>query len=425
MHASWRLMVAMGVVAGLSACVDDSQPAAQAGDAPRAEQAQGNSAPRISGVPGTWAVSGSVWSFKPLASDPDGDTLTFTATGLPAWASINSSTGLLSGAPTDADVGVTADIFISVSDGRTSATLAPFRIDIQAAAVPSAPSAPSAPTAPANPATPAPSNQPPAISGSPATTVLAGSSYSFRPTASDPEGSTLRFSIAGKPAWAAFSTTTGTLSGKPASSQAGVYSNITISVSDGTLTASLPAFSITVTAPNSAPNIAGTPATSAVTGSSYSFVPTASDPDGNTLAFSITGKPSWATFSTATGALTGTAQAGTFANIVISVTDGTATRSLPAFTLTVGSANTGEAALSWSAPTQNADGSPLTDLAGYRVYHGTSADNFSEIVEIAGSNNTSYSFTKLAKGTHYFAVASFNTEGIESELSAVGSKTIQ
>jgi hypothetical protein len=129
-------------------------------------------------------------------------------------------------------------------------------------------------------------------------------------------------------------------------------------------------------------------------------------------------------FSIATGSLTGTAVAGTYSNIVISVSDGTVTRALPAFSITVGSANVGTASLSWVAPTENSDGSPLTDLAGYRVYHGLSATALTDIIDRPGATNTSYSFSQLASGTHYFAVAAYNSAGVESPMSAVGSKTI-
>jgi len=90
---------------------------------------------------------------------------------------------------------------------------------------------------------------PPTISGNPATSVVAGQNYSFTPTTTDPSGKTLTFSISNKPSWANFSTSTGQLSGTPAAGNVGTYSNIVISVSDGTQSASLAGFSISVTAP--------------------------------------------------------------------------------------------------------------------------------------------------------------------------------
>jgi uncharacterized repeat protein (TIGR03803 family) len=93
---------------------------------------------------------------------------------------------------------------------------------------------------------PPPVNRPPVISGSPPTSVTVGQSYTFRPTASDPDGQPLTFSIANKPSWASFETFGGRLHGIPTSSHVGTFSNIVITVSDGMASASLPAFSITV-----------------------------------------------------------------------------------------------------------------------------------------------------------------------------------
>jgi len=110
---------------------------------------------------------------------------------------------------------------------------------------------------------------------------------------------------------------------------------------------------------------------------------------------------------------------------VISVSDGTTSKALPAYTITVTApTGSGTADLSWTAPTQNTDGSALTDLAGYRVYHGTSPSALTDVIQVAGAANTSYSFSQLTSGTHYFAVAAYNAAGVESTLSAVGSKTI-
>ncbi len=90
---------------------------------------------------------------------------------------------------------------------------------------------------------------------------------------------------------------------------------------------------------NTAPVISGTPATYVQVGYQYTFVPTASDADGDRLMFSIVNKPAWATFSQSTGKLTGTpgsSNVGTTSGIIISVSDGIATVSLPAFSITVG-----------------------------------------------------------------------------------------
>jgi len=57
--------------------------------------------------------------------------------------------------------------------------------------------------------------------------------------------------------------------------------------------------------------------------------------DGNTLTYSITNMPSWASFTPSSGALTGTAVLGTYSNIQIGVSDGSLSATLPAFSITV------------------------------------------------------------------------------------------
>lgn len=176
-----------------------------------------------------------------------------------------------------------------------------------------------------NPATPT-------ISGTPAGSATIGATYSFTPAATNATS----FSITNKPGWASFNTTTGALSGTPTAVDAGTYSNMVISAVNGTGTVSLPAFSITVVSTNHAPVISGAPGTSDTAGVYYSFTPTATDADGNTLTYGIVNKPSWAVFNTATGTLSGTPlEAGTFGNIVISVSDGNSTSSLAPFSITV------------------------------------------------------------------------------------------
>jgi len=88
----------------------------------------------------------------------------------------------------------------------------------------------------------------PSITGTPATTVVAGSQYSFRPSASDTKGYALTFSIENMPSWATFDATTGVLSGTPSASNVGHFQSITISVSNGQAMAQLASFSIEVTA---------------------------------------------------------------------------------------------------------------------------------------------------------------------------------
>ena len=274
------------------------------------------------------------------------------------------------------------------------------------------------------------SNQAPRISGSPTDSVAVGSSYSFTPSATDPEGDALTFAITAIPAWSTFDAATGRLSGTPAETNVGTYQNIVISVSDGEFSTSLPAFAITVSsnATNSSPQISGAPVTSVNAGSDYTFTPTATDPDGDMLSFSVTGLPSWARFDAASGRVSGTpldGDVGTYANIVISVSDGQLSESLAPFTITVNAVSLGSVTLNWTPPTQNTDGTLLTDLAGYNIYWGTSAGNYPNSVTINNASISTYVVENLATGTYEFVATSFNTAGVESGYSNSTTKVVQ
>lgn len=267
-------------------------------------------------------------------------------------------------------------------------------------------------------------NSPPTVSGTPTATATAYVAYKFQPTAKDANYDKLTFFIYNKPSWASFSTSTGLLSGTPTT--LGKYSSIVVGVSDGKQAVYLPTFSITVVG-NRAPTISGTPAKTVQTGSTYSFTPTARDADGNPLGFSIVNKPSWATFSTSTGTLQGKpTTAGTYWNIVIKVSDGKASASLPAFAITASASTTsssGSVTLTWMPPTVNTDGSSLTNLSGYRIYYGTSASALTSVIQVS-VGFSSYMVSNLSRGTWYFALSSINSSGVESSRSGVASKTI-
>ncbi len=182
-----------------------------------------------------------------------------------------------------------------------------------------------------------------------------------------------------------------------------------------------------VTNSNSPLTISGTPATSITEGMAYGFIPTTAGGPGSPT-FSITNKPAWASFNTSNGALTGTPGIGdigtTSSGIVISASNNQQTVSLQAFAITVLASGAGTATLSWSAPTQNADNTPLTDLAGYNIYYGTSAGNYPNTVKISNPGITTSLIENLAPGTWFFVVTAFDTSGNESAMSAAVSKTL-
>jgi hypothetical protein len=273
----------------------------------------------------------------------------------------------------------------------------------------------------------------PSMTGTPATSVTAAHYYAFQPSATDP-GKKLTFSITNKPSWATFDAGSGHLYGTPLpQTNVGTSSNIVISVSDGSASARLAPFAITVLPlPNVPPTLLGSPAPSVVTGHAYSFLPKSGDANGLRLVFAITNKPSWATFDSTTGLLSGTAGAvGTYANMAITVYDGWSKATLPPFNIAVtqaaattptapASAGTGSATLSWTPPTETTNGSVLTNLAGYRVYYGTTPDVL-QIMTLTNAGLTRYVMTGLPKTTWYFALTAYDRNGMESDRTPVAS----
>jgi hypothetical protein len=83
----------------------------------------------------------------------------------------------------------------------------------------------------------------------------------------------------------------------------------------------------------------------------------------------------------------------------------------------------GQAILSWNPPAKNVDGTPLTDLAGYKVYYGTASGNYSQNINVG--NITTYTVQNLTDGiTYYFTATAYDTSNNESSYSNEVSKTI-
>lgn len=175
------------------------------------------------------------------------------------------------------------------------------------------------------------------------------------------------------------------------------------------------------------PTISGRPGSSVAVGQSYRFAPAASHPQGAALSFSITNAPRWAEFNGSTGALTGTpgeADVGTYQGVTITVSGGGRSASLGPFSISVNQLATGSASLSWTPPDRNSDGSALTNLAGYQIRYGQSADALSQTVRLSNPSLNTYVVENLGPGTWYFAVTAVNAAGVTSSLSNTASKTI-
>jgi hypothetical protein len=429
-----------------------------------------NKPPVIYGTPPVSVPQSASYAFSPSASDPDGDPLSFSILNRPPWANFDSANGSLSGTPGSADTGTTTGIVISVSDGAASASLPPFDLTVTAgdSAGPIIISA----TAPTNYVWAVlADNEPVYVDGAgkfinvPA--VYRGLQYlrtgdndkffaiadaiSF--TVDQPVSVLIAYDpqFSAVPVWLESWANTGTqltashlvfdvyLKDFPAGRVilggnefgGNMYSVIVAAAGQlvfPTLPPEQPPIPPPAPPPNVPPTISGVPGTSINAGSNYQFQPVASDADGDVLTFSITNLPSWANFDSGSGAFLGlptAADVGTYPNIVIGVSDGQTSVSLNPFNIdVVGGGLTGSATLSWIGPTQNADGTPLTDLAGFSVYYGTTLGSYPYSDRIDNPGVTTHVIRNLASGTWFFVVTARDTAGNQSVESNAASKTI-
>ncbi|MGJ8693501.1 MAG: putative Ig domain-containing protein [Thalassotalea sp.] len=174
-----------------------------------------NTAPTISSSATTTITSDIMYSYEFMGADVDGDTLTMSATNLPAWLSFDTTTGILSGMPSATDVGDHA-ITLSVSDGTDSTTQS-FIVNVSLPVV-------------------IPVNNAAVITSSGINTATVGTAYTYTLMATDADNDTLTMSatIPGALSWLTFDTTTGVLSGTPATGDVGA-NPLTLTVNDGTV----------------------------------------------------------------------------------------------------------------------------------------------------------------------------------------------
>lgn len=181
---------------------------------------------------------------------------------------------------------------------------------------------------------------------------------------------------------------------------------------------------------NSAPVISGSPPTEVEAGSAYSFMPGANDADKDPLTFTIDNLPGWASFDATNGRISGTpgnADVMTYSGIMITVSDGTTTDSLGPFSVTVHpkGSGTGSVTLTWTPPTHNADGTQLTDLAGYRFYWGTDPGSYTNSITVENPGISSYVVNGLFPGTYEFVVTAYNSAGFQSMASNAATAAVQ
>ena len=190
-----------------------------------------NQAPTITSTPITTATVDEPYTYNVNATDPDGDTLTYSLTTHPTGMTINSATGVINWIPS---VEGDYDIIVEVSDGEKSTTQS-FTITVSEEPIIPPYSPPII-----NP----PVNHAPTITSTPATLATFDVLYTYDVNATDSDGDTLTYSLTANPASMTIDSATGLIDWTPAFVQIGDHT-VTVNVSDGSLS-DTQSFTITV-----------------------------------------------------------------------------------------------------------------------------------------------------------------------------------
>ncbi|MCW5632879.1 MAG: putative Ig domain-containing protein [Rubrivivax sp.] len=269
--------------------------------------APSNSPPTITTPAAQSTVQGTAATLAISASDPNGDALTYSATGLPAGLAISATTGVISGTPTT--VGTSA-VTVTVNDGRGGMASATFTWNVTA-----------------------PANTPPTITTPATQTTAQGTAVSLAITASDANGDALTFSATGLPTGLAIGGTTGVISGTATTT--GTYTP-TVTVNDGRGGTANATFTWNVMPPaNTPPTIVTPAAQSSVRGTAVTLAISASDANGDPLSYGATGLPAGLTISATTGVISGTPSTAATYNPTVTVNDGRGGTASATFTWTI------------------------------------------------------------------------------------------
>lgn len=268
-----------------------------------------NDPPVITSTPVLEIDQGAEYSYTMVAEDPDGDELTYSAPQIPASFNFNTETHVLSGVPTNDDVG-TVDIILRVSDGTVEVDHQ-FQITVNNV------------------------NDPPEITSTPVTEIFQDEQYSYTIVAVDPDGDELIYSAPQIPAWMTFDVNNHKLTGITSDFEGVV--DITLRVSDG-LEDVDQSYQLTVKNVNDLPVITSDPITEVHVNESYLYTITATDEDGDVLTYTAEDKPDWLTFTPASNSaiLSGTPQSADKGShpVIIKVSDGIG-EVIQAFSITV------------------------------------------------------------------------------------------
>ncbi len=247
-----------------------------------------NDAPSFTSSPTTTATEDTLYTYDADASDPEGNTLTYSLFDAPSGMSINASTGVVSWTPTNAQaLAGSHSVTVRVTDNGAPnlATDQSFSITVSN------------------------TNDAPTFDNAGTTSATEDSLYSYDANATDIDGDTLTYSLTTSPSGMSINSSTGVVSWTPTNAQAQSGSNVhdvTVRIFDGTVNVDQ-SYQITVSNANDAPSFTSSPTTTATEDTLYSYDADASDIDnGDTLTFSLTAAPSGMSINSATGVVSWT-----------------------------------------------------------------------------------------------------------------------
>ncbi|MBL8344626.1 MAG: tandem-95 repeat protein [Rubrivivax sp.] len=268
-----------------------------------------NAAPQITTSAVTAARVGVSYAYDVNATDPNGDTLTYSLSQAPSGMTINAASGVIAWTPTAAgSQGVT----VRVADPGGLAATQAFTITVAAA------------------------NAAPQITTTPVTSGTVGVAYAYDVNATDPNGDALTYSLTQAPSGMTINASSGLIAWTPgtAGSQA-----VTVRVADPAGLAATQSFTIAVAAGNAAPQITSVALTTGTVGVAYAYDVNAADPNGDTLTYSLTQAPSGMAINASTGMVTWVPTTAGSQGVTVRVADPGGLAATQSFTITVAAAN--------------------------------------------------------------------------------------
>ena len=267
-----------------------------------------NGPPILEAIPDQAAYEGTLLQFTVKASDPDNNILTCSASDLPAGAAFDNESAVFSWMPNYDQGGTTYAVTFSVTDGIASVSQ---RALINVGNV----------------------NRSPVLTPIGPKVAREGELLSFVMTAADPDGDSLTYSAANLPEGAGFDPATQAFSWAPNYGQGNrSYTDIEFSVLDGQGGVDSELISITVNNVNRPPEFTGVcPQYRGQASQPITFKVSASDPDGDSIQYSVDGLPAGASFDAASGSFFWTpslGQAGNIYTVMFHASDGDTTTDL-------------------------------------------------------------------------------------------------